>query len=80
MSLSPSPVLFVCIDHEHDSKAASLISQSQLDWKSHTSSTAGLADELATNRRSGGFLEKRDFLERVDDRRSGAYEQTKRGR
>lgn len=56
-----------------------MIAQSQMDWKSHTSSTKGMADELADNRRAGGYLEKKDFLERVDDRRTGAFESNKKG-
>jgi hypothetical protein len=50
-----------------------------MDWQSHTSSTKGLSDELASNRKSGGYLEKREFLDRVDDRRIGAFEQQKKG-
>jgi hypothetical protein len=54
--------------------------QSQLDWKSHTASTVGMSDELASNRRAGGYLEKRDFLERVDDRRGGTFDSQRKGR
>lgn len=50
-----------------------------MDWQSHLSTTQGLSDELASNRRSGGYLEKRDFLDRVEDRRLGAYEQQMKG-
>jgi hypothetical protein len=50
-----------------------------MDWKSHVASSSNVADELATNRRSGGFLEKRDFLERVGDRRNDTLESTKKG-
>ncbi len=31
-------------------------------------------DELEANRRSGGFLQKREFLDRVGERRTGAPE------
>lgn len=51
-----------------------LIEQSQMDWKKHVSSSAQVADELDSNRRSGGYLEKKDFLDRVGDRRNDTYE------
>lgn len=49
-----------------------LIPQSQMDWKSLTSSDKHLADELQANRRSGGYLEKQAFLERVSERKESS--------
>ncbi|WVF66711.1 hypothetical protein IAT40_001453 [Kwoniella sp. CBS 6097] len=55
-------------------KKMTTLEKSQMDWKSHTSTTNGMADELAANRKGGGYLEKRDFLDRVGERRSGAFD------
>ncbi|KIR52269.1 hypothetical protein I315_05219 [Cryptococcus gattii Ru294] len=54
-------------------KKMTTLEKSQMDWKSHTSSSASMEDELAANRRNGGFLEKKDFLDRVGERRAGAF-------
>lgn len=43
-----------------------------MDWKSLTSSDKHLADELQANRRSGGYLEKQAFLERVSERKESS--------
>jgi hypothetical protein len=49
-------------------------SQSQMDWTSHLSKSKGMADELAANRKSGGYLEKQAFLDRVGERRAAGQE------
>ena len=36
-----------------------------------------MKDEVEANRRSGGFLEKKEFLDRVGERRSDALEGNK---
>lgn len=41
-----------------------------MDWKSHTKSNADLSDELEANRRSGGLLANKEFLNRVGERRA----------
>lgn len=45
-----------------------------MDWKSHTAADTQMAAELDANRRSGGYLQKKDFLERVQERRDGMWE------
>jgi hypothetical protein len=45
-----------------------------MDWKSHVASSSNVSDELDANRRSGGLLAKRDFLDRVGDRRNETME------
>ncbi|WWC59956.1 uncharacterized protein I303_102519 [Kwoniella dejecticola CBS 10117] len=55
-------------------KKMTTLEKSQMDWKSHTTSTAGLHDELSLNRKNGGYLDKKDFLDRVGERRSGAFD------
>ncbi|WWD16774.1 hypothetical protein CI109_101206 [Kwoniella shandongensis] len=54
-------------------KKMTTLEKSAMDWKSHTSSSTNLSDELAANRRNGGYLEKQDFLDRVGERRAGAF-------
>jgi hypothetical protein len=39
-----------------------------------------LADEVAQHRRSGGYLEKQAFLDRVGDRRDAARDATESSR
>lgn len=46
-----------------------------MDWNSHLSKQKGMADELAANRKSGGYLEKQAFLDRVGERRAAGQEQ-----
>ncbi|WVQ83552.1 hypothetical protein IAT38_005693 [Cryptococcus sp. DSM 104549] len=55
-------------------KKMTTLEKSQMDWKSHTSSSDKMADELAANRRNGGYLDKQDFLDRVGERRAEAYD------
>ncbi|KAH8081405.1 bucentaur or craniofacial development-domain-containing protein [Filobasidium floriforme] len=43
--------------------------KSQLDWNSLTTSTPTLSTELEANRRTGGYLERQDFLGRVGERK-----------
>ncbi|BEI79530.1 hypothetical protein CcaverHIS002_0100590 [Cutaneotrichosporon cavernicola] len=46
----------------------------KMDWTSHLSKSKGLSDELAANRKSGGYLEKQAFLDRVGERREAGQE------
>lgn len=47
-----------------------------MDWKAHTMS-ADLQAELDTNRKSGGYLEKVEFLQRVEERKEENLEAMK---
>ena len=52
-------------------KKLTTLEKSKLDWQSHLASTEaiGVKDELEANRKEGvGYLEKMDFLGRVQDR------------
>ena len=51
-----------------------------MDWKSHTASDTSMKDELEANRRAGGYLEKQNFLDRVGERRAGAFDGASGGR
>lgn len=59
-----------------------LTRKSQMDWNSHMSKETKLADEVAQHRRTGGFLEKQAFLDRVGERREamGENNSSSRGR
>ncbi|KAI0000660.1 bucentaur or craniofacial development-domain-containing protein [Russula compacta] len=60
-------------------KKLTTLEKSALDWEAHVnvSGAPELASELETNRRSGGYLEKVEFLERVGDRKNQALEANK---
>lgn len=64
-------------------KKLTVLDKSAMDWKSHVAvsgADSGLQDELAANRRGGGYLEKVDFLQRVEDRKEEAFEASKAGK
>ncbi|KAG2137432.1 bucentaur or craniofacial development-domain-containing protein [Suillus bovinus] len=57
-------------------KKITTLDKSAMDWRTHVTSSDA-KDELDANRRGGGYLEKMDFLKRVQDRREDAYEASK---
>jgi hypothetical protein len=50
-----------------------------MDWNAHvnTQQDAAITDELVANRRGGGYLEKVEFLKRVEERKEDALEANK---
>ncbi|KDQ60126.1 hypothetical protein JAAARDRAFT_32501 [Jaapia argillacea MUCL 33604] len=60
-------------------KKLTTLEKSAMDWQSHVESSrdAALKDELEANRRGGGYLEKVDFLQRVEERREETFESMK---
>ena len=61
-------------------KRLTTLEKSALDWKAHVDTSAGesgLASELEANRRGGGYLEKVEFLQRVEDRKNESLEANK---
>ncbi|KAF5383097.1 hypothetical protein D9615_004974 [Tricholomella constricta] len=60
-------------------KKLSTLEKSAMDWRAHVqgSEGSGLKDELETNRRGGGYLDKVEFLNRVDERRDHVLEASK---
>ncbi|KAL1410214.1 hypothetical protein Q8F55_004219 [Vanrija albida] len=56
-------------------KKMTTLEKSQMDWNSHMATNVAVSDEIAAHRRSGGYLEKKAFLERVDERRAGGQSQ-----
>jgi hypothetical protein len=50
-----------------------------MDWRVHLDSqeNSTLKDELEANRRGGGFLEKVEFLKRVEERKDDVFESNK---
>ena len=57
-------------------KKLSTLEKSAMDWRAHVAAKAssGLQDELDANRKGGGYLEKVDFLKRVDKRKDDILE------
>lgn len=57
-------------------KKLSTLDKSAMDWQSHVQAQegSGLKDELEANRRSGGYLDKVEFLKRVDERKGDVIE------
>jgi hypothetical protein len=56
-----------------------------MDWSAHlnTQQDPAIKDELEANRRGGGYLEKVEFLKRVDERKEDvidAHRSSKRRR
>jgi hypothetical protein len=59
-------------------KKITTLDKSAMDWRAHVASQSGdVKGELDANRRGGGYLEKVDFLKRVEDRREDAFEASK---
>lgn len=59
-------------------KKLSTLDKSALEWQSYVSEDVdGVQDTLVMNRRGGGYLEKVEFLQRVDDRKNDALEASK---
>jgi len=62
-------------------KRLTTLEKSALDWKAHVDTSAAgesrLVSELEANRRGGGYLEKVEFLQRVEDRKNQALEANK---
>ncbi|KAF5351037.1 hypothetical protein D9756_008410 [Leucocoprinus leucothites] len=54
-------------------KKLTTLDKSLMDWKAHTGDSA-LQDELEANRKTGGYLEKVEFLKRVDERKEEKLE------
>jgi hypothetical protein len=57
-------------------KKITTLDKSAMDWRAHVT-LSDAKDELDANRRGGGYLEKMDFLQRVEDRREDAFEANK---
>ncbi|KAH7882393.1 bucentaur or craniofacial development-domain-containing protein [Phlebopus sp. FC_14] len=59
-------------------KKITTLDKSAMDWRTHLSSqSSDVQDELNANRRGGGYLEKVEFLKRVEDRREDVLEASK---
>ena len=63
-------------------KKLTTLDKSAMDWKAHVQSSEdnGLKDELEANRRGGGYLEKIEFLKRVEERKDAVFEAAKGGK
>ncbi|KII91235.1 hypothetical protein PLICRDRAFT_105952 [Plicaturopsis crispa FD-325 SS-3] len=62
-------------------KKLTTLEKSAMDWRAHVgASEPTITDELEANRRGGGYLEKVEFLQRVEERKEGAIEAAKAGK
>lgn len=62
---------------QHKARRLTTLDKSSMDWKAHiTSDGAATKDELEANRRSGGYLGKVEFLQRVSERKDNILEET----
>jgi len=64
-------------------KKLTTLDKSAMDWRSHVETeqpASGLKDDLEANRRGGGYLEKVEFLKRVEERKEEAFESSKSGK
>ncbi|KZT70477.1 hypothetical protein DAEQUDRAFT_750360 [Daedalea quercina L-15889] len=57
-------------------KKLTTLDKSAIDWRSHvqTGGQFELKDELEANRRGGGYFEKVEFLQRVEERKADAFD------
>ncbi|KAM5534356.1 hypothetical protein V8D89_011949 [Ganoderma adspersum] len=60
-------------------KKLTTLDKSAMDWRTHVQgdSSAEMKDELDANRRGGGYLEKVEFLQRVEARKEDVLEASK---
>ena len=60
-------------------KKISTLDKSAMDWQTHVQAEqhSGLKDELEANRKAGGYLEKVQFLKRVEQRKDETLESLK---
>lgn len=59
-------------------KKITTLDKSAMDWRTHvTSQSSDVQEELVGNRRGGGYLEKVDFLQRVEGRKQDVLEANK---
>ncbi|KZT28076.1 hypothetical protein NEOLEDRAFT_1059438 [Neolentinus lepideus HHB14362 ss-1] len=61
-------------------KKLTTLDKSAMDWQAANAQDQALKDELEANRRGGGYLEKVEFLQRVDERRDAVMEAGRAGK
>ncbi|KAG8946575.1 hypothetical protein FRC03_001348 [Tulasnella sp. 419] len=62
-------------------KKLTMLEKSKMDWNSHLASASSEErNEIEQSRRGGGYLDKVDFLQRVNERREDARDVLKRRR
>lgn len=63
-------------------KKLTTLDKSAMDWQAHINSADDpkLQDTLEANRRGGGYLDKVDFLQRVEERKNEALDTSKSGK
>ncbi|OJT13206.1 SWR1-complex protein 5 [Trametes pubescens] len=60
-------------------KKLTTLDKSAMDWRAHVEGedASGVKDELEANRRGGGYLEKVEFLQRVETRKEEVFDANK---
>ena len=60
-------------------KRLTTLDKSAMDWRAHVEAepSSTMKDELEANRRGGGYLEKQEFLQRVETRKDEVLEAAK---
>lgn len=60
-------------------KRLTTLDKSAMDWRAHVEGepSSAMKDELEANRRGGGYLEKQEFLQRVEARKEEVLDATK---
>lgn len=56
-------------------KKLSTLDKSAMDWKEHVESSRDIKEDLEANRRAGGYLDRVEFLQRVEQRKEAEREQ-----
>lgn len=72
-----SKTLLAPLPGAQKAKKLTTLDKSAMDWRAHVEGAepgSGLKDELDANRRGGGYLEKVEFLQRVEQRKEEALE------
>lgn len=72
-----SKTLLAPLPGAQKAKKLTTLDKSALDWRAHVEGAppdTGLRDELDAHRRGGGYLEKVEFLKRVEQRKEEALE------
>lgn len=60
-------------------KKLTTLDKSAMDWRDHVN-TSQDADQLDVNRKGGGYLDKVDFLQRVEERKESVLDANKSGK
>ncbi|OBZ79870.1 SWR1-complex protein 5 [Grifola frondosa] len=74
-----SKTILAPLPKKQSAKKLTTLDKSAMDWRAHLEAEAqsGVKDELEANRRGGGYLEKVEFLQRVEARKEDILDTNK---